>query len=272
MKLRKDKTNTAVYEAMRQTLKHPFVSDRLDLLDIPFLKQHRKGFDLEYMSAEHRLDTFLTATWAHMIPQLKDKFGTEEAESITKRMWKLFHCKGLVYNKKKAYQCHHPLCPLCFHRKHYRTINDLKPYLKEDNQLHIVRLSERVYSSQIDMAMEALEGRAKKLTASLPPHVQQWIRQSHLSYYQDDVYVASCVILVVCKRTKEDTLDPIYTKHEDAGLSRKSVEASMKYMSPILKEYLYYDPSLLKHGGSRGIVAWEKKAPGFKYRVKHAHR
>jgi hypothetical protein len=122
------------------------------------------------------------------------------------------------------------------------------------------------------MAMEALEGRAKKLTASLSPHVQQWSRQSHLSYDKEkDVYVASCVILVVCKRTKEDTLDPIYTKYEDAGLSRVSVKASMKYMSSILKDCLYYDPLVVKHAGSRGIVKWEKKAPGFKYRAKHAH-
>ncbi|MDF7826721.1 hypothetical protein P4B35_22015 [Pontiellaceae bacterium B12227] len=275
-KIRKDKTNAAVYEAMKKTLNHPQTQKILDMSDVGWLETHRDGFDMEYMSLEHRLNQFFITTWATMVTQLEEKFGTEQAIEIRERLKKVFSCKGLVYNSKNAYPCHHPLCPLCHHRKHYRTIKDLKSYLKEGNSLHVLALTEPAPMEKINMTFGDLEARAKRFTKAINKHVEQWIRIPHLSYDEEaGIFNVSCVLLIVVKSSKvQPIMVPIYTTYEqEVELQpRANPKASLDSMPEVLCDHLYYDPLVLKYGGSRAMELWDRKTPGFRYRAKVAHR
>ena len=275
MRLRKDKTNTAVYEAMKQTLRHQQVQKILDMDDARYLNIPRKGFDIDYMNVEHRLNQYFTSICKAMIEQSEEKFGKEEAVKIKKRMKKFFGCRGLAYNKKHSHQCHHPFCPLCYHRKHYRTIGDLKPYLKPRNKLKIIILSETVLRDQIDMAMESLEVRSKKITKSLSPHVEQWIRQPHLVCLEEEDtihYIVRSVIVMIHRASREEEVSAVCAGFQNWDMKIFTKDAAMNLMSPLLCKSLFYDPLLLKHAGSWGIERWDRMLYGFRYRAKHAHR
>lgn len=270
MKFRKDKTNTAIYEAMKLTLKHKYVFNTLNPKS-HHLTTHRSGSDMDYLKAEQQLDTFFVCDLGLRLIQLKDKFPIDEVPAIQKRLTRLFYCRGLMYNKKNAYQCHHPLCPLCFHRKHYRMIGDLKPYLSEQNKLRTLGLSVSVPLDQIDMAMESLEVRSRKITASLSPHVLQWSRQPHLAYDEEsEQYTASSIIVMIHKKSDTE-IDEVCSEFADLITSNSGGRAIMENMNVLLQEILYYDPNLLKHTGSRGLVKWDQKPLGFKYRAKSTH-
>src|SRR5210317_851864 len=128
-KLRKDKINTAVYAAMEVTASHPYVVHVLNQSDTSALETHRKGFDMDYMKMEHRLHAFFTTYWRDRLPQLREKLGRGNDYDALESMKRIIYCKGIAYNKKRSHQCHHFLCPMCHHRKHYNILNDLKPYL-----------------------------------------------------------------------------------------------------------------------------------------------
>ena len=273
MKIRKDKINTAVYNAMKKAQKNPYVFSVINPISI-HLETHRKGFDLDYLKTEHQLNLFFTHMWKSRIPQLKDKFGDAKAKEMIERLMKLFYCKGLALNQKHSHQCHHPLCPLCYHRKHYRTLNDLKPYLRKENALYVLYFSEAAGYDQVHMVMDALETRAKKITTALSPSVEQWSRQAHLYYNEEQrCFIASAVIVAIYKKTKEEAVKEIVAGYENYGIkSNSGREASMGNMEVLLCDVLSYDPLVVKYAGSKGFGDWDLKPPYFKYRAKHAHK
>ncbi len=272
MKIRKDKTNTAVYNAMKKAQKNPYVFSVINSLD-SHLETHRKGFDLDYLKTEHQLNLFFTHMWKSRIPQLKDKFGDAKAKEMIERLMKLFYCKGLALNQRHSHQCHHPLCPLCYHRKHYRTLYDLKPYLKSDNRLSVLRLSEAADYDQLHMVMDALETRAKKITTALSPNVEQWSRQAHLYYDEEQrCFIASAVIAAIHKETKEEAIKGIVADYEEYRVESRSIGANMGNMENLICSILAYDPLVVKYAGSKGFGDWDLNSPYFKYRAKHAHK
>jgi hypothetical protein len=274
MKIRKDKINTAVYEAMRKAQNHPQIQKLLNQCEVGRPETHCDDFDMEYMSQEHRLHQYFITTWAAMIPQLKEKFGPEEAIEINERLKKVFCCRGLVYNTKNSFQCHHPLCPMCHHRKHYRTIKDLKPYLDEKtNDLYVIRESEFVPFDQIPMAMLVLEQRAKKITKAMSSLTEQWILLPRIRIdKQTKTYEASFVILAVGKKANTVDIMKAFGRHTPVEPCNTRFKAILDNIRPLTANTFGYDPLLLKHGGIQAMELWDRQAPGFRYRTKVAHR
>lgn len=274
-KLRKDKTNFAVYQTMKQAANHPYVNKLLDTVDAVWLNPHRKGYDMDYMSIEHRLNQFFTSSWSGRVRQLEEKFGEERAREIEQRLKKVFSCKGLVYNRKNQYQCHHPSCPLCYHRKLYKVIKDLKPYLSKERVIQVLSLTHLSDRDTVGFVYDGLETRAKRLIREVSPFTEQWIRIPHIAYSEEmECFILTCLIIIIpVNRKRQSDLKPIYKKYEEKiGLQgRAKLDALMDSMPELLKKFLYYDPLVLRHGGSWAMEEWDRKTPWFRYRAKHAH-
>ncbi len=275
MKLRKDKTNTAIYEAMMETLKHHYVLGTTDSYDIFHMEPHQKGFYMDFMAVERMLTRFFTTQLNMRIPQIIDEYGEAKGAEIRERLIKLLYCKGIVYRKKKCkHHCHHPLCPICHYHKHLRTIRDLKPYLKADrNRLHLLWEHVGFDYHQIHAAFEALERKAMKVTKKLSPHVAQWSRQSLLRYDEESgKFMPGYVVLAISSKTDAEDMDRLLEQLGKQGVQSKTVTACMANMVPLVKHLLCYDPLVLKHAGNQALIDWEDRTPGFRYWAKVAHR
>ena len=138
----------------------------------------------------------------------------------------------------------------------------------------MLSLTHLSYLDTVGFVFDGLEARAKKFIKEISPFTEQWIRIPHLAYDEEkECFVASCVFIVVpIKRMIKSDLKPIYSKYkEEIGLTgRGKLEASLDSMPELLCDFLYYDPLVLRNGGSWALEEWDRKTPWFKYRAKHA--